>query len=106
MFRVNIERVNRADAVFAYVDRAEAYGSAFELGHASAMGKPIFVGFPPGVRWRKDMWFSPRPGSATQLGTQARSRSCGRNSATRSALASGIPVPYRRKIPALRHCRR
>jgi hypothetical protein len=62
VFRANIERINRADAVFAYFDRAEAYGSGFELGHASAIGKPLFVGFPPGVAWRDDMWFSAQAG--------------------------------------------
>lgn len=62
VFRANIERINRADAVFAFIDRAQAYGSAFELGYASAIGKPIFVGFPPRVSWRDDMWFSAQAG--------------------------------------------
>ena len=62
VFHANIERINRADAVFAYIDRAEAYGSGFELGYASAVGKPVFVGFPAGVRWRDDMWFSAQAG--------------------------------------------
>lgn len=57
VFDVNLKRLRRADAVFAYFDREEAYGSAFELGVAHALGKPIYVGFPPGVRWRIDMWF-------------------------------------------------
>ena len=62
VFRANIERINRADAVFAFIDRAQAYGSAFELGYASAIGKPIFVGFPPRVSWRDDMWFAAQAG--------------------------------------------
>ncbi len=68
VFRANIERINRAEAVFAYIDRAEAYGSAFELGHANAIGKPVFVGFPPGVRWRDDMWFSAQAGLGSATG--------------------------------------
>lgn len=68
VFRANIERINRADAVFAFIDRAQAYGSAFELGYASAIGKPIFVGFPPRVSWRDDMWFSAQAGLGSATG--------------------------------------
>jgi Nucleoside 2-deoxyribosyltransferase len=68
VFRANIERINRADAVFAYIDRAQAYGSAFELGYAGAIGMPIFVGFPPRVSWRDDMWFSAQAGLGSATG--------------------------------------
>jgi hypothetical protein len=68
VFRANIERINRADAVFAYIDRGEAYGSPFELGYARGKGKPIFVGFPPKVPWQNDMWFSAQAGLGLKAG--------------------------------------
>ena len=46
----------------------QAYGSAFELGYASAIDKPVFLGFPPGVRWRDDMWFSALAGLGSVTG--------------------------------------
>ena len=58
----NIERIRRADAVFAYIDRNGAYGSPFELGVAKLLDKPIFIGFSPDAPWRDDMWFSAQAG--------------------------------------------
>ena len=57
VFDTNLKRLRRADAVFAYFDRKEAYGSAFELGAAHALGKPIYAGFPRRASWQDDMWF-------------------------------------------------
>jgi nucleoside 2-deoxyribosyltransferase len=62
VFNTNLERIRRADAVFAYIDREEAYGSAVEIGYAKAIGKPIFVGFSPDAPWQDDMWFAARAG--------------------------------------------
>jgi hypothetical protein len=61
-FHANIERIRRADAVFAYIDRKRADGSQVEIGFAKALGKPIFIGFPPGARWRDDLWFAAHAG--------------------------------------------
>ena len=62
VFQANVTRIRGADAVFAYIDRKEAYGSAFEFGLAKALGKPIFIGFPAKGRWRDDMWFAATAG--------------------------------------------
>jgi hypothetical protein len=62
VFQINIQRIRRADAVFAYFDRKEAYGSVFEIGVASTLGKPVFVGFTPNASWHDDMWFCARAG--------------------------------------------
>src|SRR5271156_6450402 len=62
VFQANLERIRRADAVFAYIDRAGAYGSAFEIGVAWALCLPTFVGFSTGALWRDDMWFPARSG--------------------------------------------
>jgi hypothetical protein len=69
VFRVNISRIERADAVFTYIDRSAAYGSAFEVGHSRALGKPIFVGFSPRMRrTRDDMWFAAQAGLGSAAG--------------------------------------
>ena len=57
VFDVSIERINRADAIFAYFDREKAYGSCWELGYAHAIGRPIFVGLSPDLTARDDYWF-------------------------------------------------
>lgn len=62
------ERIRQADAVFAYIDRAEAYGTAIEIGFAHALGKPVLVGFPPGAPWREDMWFAAQASVGNQRG--------------------------------------
>ena len=58
VFRDNLDRVRRADAVFAYVARKEAYGTVIELGVAIALCKPIFIGYPHNANWRRDLWFA------------------------------------------------
>jgi Nucleoside 2-deoxyribosyltransferase len=68
VFHANIERIRRADAVFAYIDRTEAYGSAYELGAAAILGKSIFVGFPPNASWQDDMWFAAQAGLGSKRG--------------------------------------
>jgi hypothetical protein len=68
VFDANIERIRRADAVFAYIDRAEAYGSAVEIGFAKALCKPIFIGFSPHAPWRDDMWFAAQAGLGSPSG--------------------------------------
>lgn len=66
IFNVNLERIRCADAVFAYIDRAEAYGSMVEIGFAHALGKPIFIAFPLHSPWREDMWFPVAAGIAAE----------------------------------------
>ena len=62
VFDANIERIRRADALFAYFDRQEAYGSTTEIGFAMSLGKPIFIGFPLNATWQDDMWFTAQAG--------------------------------------------
>jgi hypothetical protein len=68
VYHANMERIRRADAVFAYIDREKALGSAFELGAAMDRGKPIFVGFPPDKPWQHDMWFAAQAGLGSKSG--------------------------------------
>ncbi len=68
VYRTNIYRLRHADAVFAYFDRAEAYGSLFELGVAMERRVPIFMGFPPNAPWREGMWFSAQAGFGDHAG--------------------------------------
>jgi hypothetical protein len=68
VFEANIERIRRADALFAYFDREEAYGSATEIGVAMALGKPIFVGFAPEAPWQDDLWFAAQAGFGSKAG--------------------------------------
>jgi hypothetical protein len=46
-----------ADIVFAWLDSVSAFGTLFELGYAKALGKKIYVGYPKGVYYKRDMWF-------------------------------------------------
>lgn len=62
IFSANMKRLQRADAVFAYIDRDAAYGTMFELGFAFAKGIPAFIAFPPNAAWEKDMWFAAQSG--------------------------------------------
>jgi Nucleoside 2-deoxyribosyltransferase len=59
VFQANLARIRRADAIFCLLNREEGYGSNFELGYAAALGKRIYVGFPPGFeQLRNDTWFA------------------------------------------------
>lgn len=61
VFEANLERIRASTAVFAYIDRSEAYGTCFELGVAMTLNKPIFIGFPCESRLFDDMWFPRQP---------------------------------------------
>lgn len=50
-----LESILRADVVFAWLDRCDAYGTLVELGFASAHQKPILIGYPS---WERDLWFA------------------------------------------------
>jgi hypothetical protein len=49
-----LEAIKKADAVFAWVDEPDCYGTVAELGYAAALGKLIWVAGPKRYR---DMWF-------------------------------------------------
>ncbi|TLG72787.1 hypothetical protein [Methylocystis sp. B8] len=55
-FEINERRLERADAVFAYLDGPNPTGTVFELGHAWKAGKPIFLAFAPDIP-RNDFWY-------------------------------------------------
>jgi nucleoside 2-deoxyribosyltransferase len=54
------EWIEQADAVFAWIDAPDVYGTLAEIGLAHTLGKPIFLAFshdlPAGVI--DDMWFA------------------------------------------------
>jgi len=50
-------QIRECDAVFAWIDSEDAYGTFVEIGFAHALGKPIAVGFSHDVS-HEDMWFS------------------------------------------------
>jgi nucleoside 2-deoxyribosyltransferase len=45
VFRVNRQRIEKADIVFAYISEPDCYGTLTELGFARARGKHIVVAF-------------------------------------------------------------
>lgn len=45
IWKVNKERIERADAMFAYIDSPDCYGTLIEIGMAQASGLPFAVGF-------------------------------------------------------------
>jgi len=62
VYKVNIERMARADMIFAYLDAPDAYGTLFELGVAAQMGKPVVGGFKTGnPKLFKDLWYCRQP---------------------------------------------
>lgn len=58
--RLCLRAVHTADAVFAWIDRCDLYGTLIELGYAAAHRKPILIGCPS---MERDLWF------AYELGT-------------------------------------
>lgn len=56
IFSRSMDQIEQAEAVFAYIDSAECFGTLFELGAAYKLGKPYGIGFAPGIN-RDDFWF-------------------------------------------------
>lgn len=52
--RLCLEAIDRADVVFAWIDRLDVYGTIAELGYAKARQKPIWIAGPDHLR---DLWF-------------------------------------------------
>lgn len=40
-----LDAINRADVVFAWIDRPDIYGTIAEIGYARGIGKPVWIGF-------------------------------------------------------------
>lgn len=60
LFSLCIHQIDRADAIFCYIDEEGAYGTAFELGYAYAKDIPIYLYFKDESTEKiaRDMWFS------------------------------------------------
>lgn len=50
------KQISKSDAVFAYIDEKELYGTAAEIGYAHAKGIPVFIMFPNGWFY-EEYWF-------------------------------------------------
>lgn len=49
--------IHEADYVFAWVDDDQCFGTLVEIGFARALGKKIFIGIPPHIEPRGELWF-------------------------------------------------
>lgn len=60
VFKVNRQRVARADIVFAYIDQLDCFGTMIELGMAAELGKDIAVCFDPQLSRShiRDFWMA------------------------------------------------
>lgn len=59
-YRNCYENLIQSTAVFAWIDSMDCYGTIFELGLASQLGKPIYIGVDAkiGKQVRDQMWFA------------------------------------------------
>lgn len=53
-----LSQIQACDAVFAFIERTDAYATLFELGFAHSLGKPIFLQFAPGGGDFREWWFT------------------------------------------------
>jgi len=51
-----LSQIKKSDVIFAYINSDDCFGTLYELGYASALGKPILLLFDNGNR-RENMWF-------------------------------------------------
>lgn len=60
VFNSNMSAIERADAIFAYVNEPDCFGTLVELGHAFALAKPIFICVGPNLAGaeKDDLWFA------------------------------------------------
>jgi hypothetical protein len=58
VWSLNRARLGQADVVFAYIDEVTCFGTMFEIGMATEMGKPIVIGFGPHLTSTQisDLW--------------------------------------------------
>ena len=60
LFSLCMHQIDRAEAIFCYIDGDGAFGTAFELGYAFAKGIPIYLYFNYKAEENvaEDMWFT------------------------------------------------
>ncbi|WP_395666374.1 nucleoside 2-deoxyribosyltransferase [Methylocella sp.] len=60
IFDADMARIGRSDFVFGYIDASDAHGTQVEIGHAHALGKPVFLTFDPALSENvvDDHWFA------------------------------------------------
>lgn len=56
VFSNNLQSLNAADLVFAYITATDCHGTMGELGYALALGKGVVLCFAPGID-SADFWF-------------------------------------------------
>lgn len=71
VFEVNYRRVRNADIIFAFIEKADCYGTLIELGAAYAMGKTIVLAFSPDVSKEdtRELWMARMCANLTLTGT-------------------------------------
>jgi hypothetical protein len=82
------EAIERSDVVFAWIDRADAYGTLVELGFAASKQKTIWIASPGRF---VDMWF------AEEIAEQT----CFSEGTARNALLSLLPENFRPRRVAI-----
>ena len=71
----NTRALRAADALFAYIETGDAYGSLVEIGMAQALGIPTRVLFGPDAP-RDDMWYAHAGGRAQWAHARVASARC------------------------------
>lgn len=61
--------IQQCDLVVAYITSVDAYGTFFEIGYASSLGKPIVLCFAPNVD-PSDFWFHEQAATRTYYGVR------------------------------------
>lgn len=68
VFAVNLARVFRANSIFAYIENADAFGTALEIGFAHAHDKPVYLGF-ANAELQTELWMSAHAATAVHVGS-------------------------------------
>lgn len=68
IFKVNLQRLRRADIVFAYINEADCFGTMVEIGQAQVFGKETHIGFGPKAPF-DDMWMLRGRAKAIYMGS-------------------------------------
>jgi nucleoside 2-deoxyribosyltransferase len=67
----SLERIERADGVFAYINASDAYGTLVEIGHAAKLAKPLGIFFDKQLpsEVRDEMWLAATRANVSLRGT-------------------------------------
>lgn len=71
-FLRSLDGIAKAEYVFAWIQDTQCYGTLVEIGHARALGKPIYVAHHPDISPHGDLWFSMAAATAIRCFADAR----------------------------------